>query len=406
MGGKRQREYSRRKRKFRFEEIEFISNQFLEINDLASLIELLKISKQELISLLIPEYKNFKIKKGKNQFREINQPTKILSDYQRKISDFLNSVYLANQSTFCYSYTPSIVHQNKLINKNIVEASKKHINKAVILKIDIENYFQSITANMVKKLFVEEPFSFNSEVIDFLVISLTYNNSLPTGSPTLPILSNLIFKSIDDEINNIYGSFNYTRYSDDLTISFDEDSSEIVNTMITVINILEVNGFKVNKEKTKILRANQRQEINGLVVNKKTNINRKYYRDLRAVLHSIELDGILEASIKYVNKNERAYFRALRNFYQGTEELYMPDKLLKKIHHHNGREWFTYKSITAKIGYFGFIRGKEDKLYLNLKDWLQKLKSNPSYKKVTIPRIEKQDKVVYVTNATSNSIVY
>jgi RNA-directed DNA polymerase len=406
MGGQRQREYFRRTQKLKAKYVKFLSNRFLEISDVSSLIKLLDINEQELISLINPEYINFKIKKGKNQFREINKPTKHLLDYQRKISNYLNCIYLLNQSDFCFSYTPSIVYPTQIINKNILEAAKKHIDKAIILKIDIKDFFPSITTDMVKNIFSEEPFSFNSEVIDFLVVSLTYNNSLPTGSPTSPILSNLIFKPIDYEIAKVSKNFNYTRYSDDLTISFDEDSSRVVNVIKKVTKILEVNGFKVNREKTRILQSNQRQEVNGLVVNKKININRKYYRELRAILHSIELDGITEASVKYTNKNKGAYFRALRNFYQSKEELYIPDKLLKKISHQHGVEWFFYMSLNAKIGYFRFIRGKEDKIYLNLKNSFYRLISISTYKKINTPKIVKQDEVVFVTNATSNSIVY
>ena len=406
MGGKRQRDLKLKRRKRRIEDIQFMSNQFLQISDVTSLIELLNVNKQELISLIKPQYVTFQIKKGKKGLREINQPTKVLLNYQRKIVEYLNCIYLLNQSNYCYSYTPSIIHGDKIINKNIFEASKKHTNKAIILKVDIKNFFQSITKEMVGDLFQNEPFHFNSELTEFLTISLTHKNSLPTGSPTSPILSNLIFKPIDDEIAEISNDFNYTRYSDDLTFSFDKDDSSFAVTTARITNFIEESGFKINTEKTQILKAFHKQEINGLVVNKKVNINRKYYRALRAVLHSIELDGISEAAIKYTKKNEKAYFRALRNFYQKTEELYISEKLLNKIEHHNGREWFTYKSITAKIGYFGFVRGKKDKTYLNLKAWFHKLKTKPFYKKVETPRIDKQDDVVYVTNATSNSIVY
>lgn len=408
MGGKNQ--ITRKGKKLTMIDISLLGTQFLEIDNINALLMILKISTSELVSLINPKYITFKVKKGRNQFRIINQPTNALLEYQRKISYYLNCVYLLNPSSYCYSYTPSVKSmtiENKIVNRNIIEASKIHTCKSVILKIDIENFFQSITLDMIKKLFSNEPFNFNSEIVEFLSHSLTYNKVLPIGSATSPILSNFVFKPIDEEIANIKGICNYTRYSDDLTFSFTSDSGNIAIIMSKIIEIIEKNGFKVNIKKTKVIKSYQRQEVNGIVVNEKININRKYYRNLRAILHSIKQEGISCASKKYIDKNKKAYYRSIRNFYQSKQDLYISDYIIEKIEHHNGSEWFTYRSVFAKIKHLGFIRGKQDAIYLALKDSYRQLTQLRGFRlDFFSPKPEINTEIVYITNATANSVVF
>ena len=47
-------------------------------------------------------------------------------------------------------------------------------------------------------------------------------------------------------------------------------------------------GFKINENKTRILRRGRQQEVTGIVVNDKISIDRKTLRKFRAVLHQAE----------------------------------------------------------------------------------------------------------------------
>jgi RNA-directed DNA polymerase len=55
----------------------------------------------------------------------------------------------------------------------------------------------------------------------------TYNNQLPQGAPTSPALANLAAKKLDyridlllKKLNNKDLCFSYSRYADDITVSF------------------------------------------------------------------------------------------------------------------------------------------------------------------------------------------
>ena len=82
----------------------------------------------------------------------------------------------------------------------------------------------------------------------------------------------------------------YTRYSDDITISFKEDSSQKVAQVIKFVEgKLAENGFKLNKKKGKInvLRPHQAQRICGVTINSgKPTISRKQRRLIRAAEHN------------------------------------------------------------------------------------------------------------------------
>ena len=58
----------------------------------------------------------------------------------------------------------------------------------------------------------------------------------------------------------------YTRYSDDLSFSGDFDVKTIINM---VAMLLKEKGFKLNEKKIKVVFNKTRQQITGIVVNKK-----------------------------------------------------------------------------------------------------------------------------------------
>ncbi|WP_051352934.1 hypothetical protein [Picosynechococcus sp. NKBG15041c] len=62
------------------------------------------------------------------------------------------------------------------------------------------------------------------------------------------------------------------------------------------------NGFTLNQNKIRLLYPHQKQQVTGLVVNKKLNVSRKYIRNLRAALYSWEKFGLEKASQVYLEK--------------------------------------------------------------------------------------------------------
>ena len=99
----------------------------------------------------------------------------------------------------------------------------------------------------------------------------------------------------------------YTRYADDLTLSSPEASKRHMGRVLSSVRtIVAEEGFAVNERKGRVQRSGGRQEVTGIVVNRKLGVPRAEVRKLRAILHAAEKTG-LEAQNRTNHPNFRAY---------------------------------------------------------------------------------------------------
>ena len=122
---------------------------------------------------------------------------------------------------------------------------------------------------------------------------------LPQGAPTSPILTNIVCRNLDRHLAGLAKRFkaNYSRYADDITFSaykniFQQDSA-FMQELKRIIE--EEQGLTINQEKTRLQTKRQRQEVTGLVVNKKVNVSQRYVKQLRLWLHYWEKFGLEKA---------------------------------------------------------------------------------------------------------------
>lgn len=179
--------------------------------------------------------------------------------------------------------------------KSIVTNASPHIGKEIVVNFDLEDFFGSISYVRVKGLFKSFGYSNTASTIFALLCSVTledHTSYLPQGSPASPAITNLIVRKMDRRLDGLASSlgFTYTRYADDLT--FSGNDKKISSLVYGVNKIIQEEGFKINESKTRFLRYSSRQEVTGLVVNEKLNINRQTLRRFRALIYQIEKDGI------------------------------------------------------------------------------------------------------------------
>ncbi|WP_433990880.1 reverse transcriptase family protein [Erwinia aphidicola] len=111
-----------------------------------------------------------------------------------------------------------------------------HRNKSIIIQEDIKDFFPSIKEELIAKAF-QYYMNFSPEVSSLIANLSTLEGSLVQGTKLSTDIANLIFLEeealISEEVGKLGG--NYTRYVDDITISFE---SEVNNGDVSKIKIM------------------------------------------------------------------------------------------------------------------------------------------------------------------------
>jgi len=245
-----------------------------------------------------PAYSEFTIPKRSGGSRRILAPTPETKDIQRCLLRRLLGKLRAHPAANGFEKGRSIV-------TNAVE----HVGKAVVLRMDIRDFFPSTSAARVTVFF--RRIGWNGEAAEILTRLTTHDGGLPQGAPTSPRLSNLVNFPLDARLAGLADAMShrlpmnprtgvsragggvgqplvsYTRYADDITFSFSEDSHNAVSgTIRATKRIAEDFGYRLHtKKKLRIARRGDRQMVTGLVVNDVVNLPRRTRRMLRAVEH-------------------------------------------------------------------------------------------------------------------------
>lgn len=224
----------------------------------------------------VTAYKKFTIRKKDGSKRVLVSPNQILKVYQRWLLD--NIISKIPISPIAMGFVKGLSY---------IDVARMHTNKKLVISIDIHNFFGSVPYSKLLKIFKKET-GYSGEISHYLLDLCQLNGFLPQGSPASPALANLYMKNADEEIINAFPGWTITRYADDVTLST-TDSTDVdpISVVETLRNILKKYRLKLNDRKTKIMYADERQVVMGLVVNKKVNPLRRKYKNLRASIHNV-----------------------------------------------------------------------------------------------------------------------
>jgi RNA-directed DNA polymerase len=143
--------------------------------------------------------------------------------------------------------------------KNIKSNAQCHLAKKIILSVDIKDYFETITEEMVKNGLMS--LGYREDISLWLAKITTVNNHLVQGFCTSPTLANIVTHQLDKELKKLCGKdITYTRYADDLY--FSSDTKQILLEDIT--SLIEKHSFVLNNKKTKFMKRGQKQYVTGL----------------------------------------------------------------------------------------------------------------------------------------------
>lgn len=274
-----------------------------EISTRTELADFLEIPIHKLTYILYVKhphsyYETFEIPKKNGELRTIHAPKKELKYIQTKLLAALSAH--VTKYNLVNATTENISHAFKK-NKSIFTNASYHKDKRYILNVDLKDYFEHFHFGRVRGYFHKNKmFCLPIEIATIIAQLTCYNGSLPQGAPTSPIITNLICNILDMHIIKLarkYG-LHYTRYADDMT--FSTNRKDFPQTYISFLNDLkseiESFGFEINENKTRLIYNTSRQEVTGLVVNKKVNVCKSYYKETRAMAHRLYTTGSFQIS--------------------------------------------------------------------------------------------------------------
>lgn len=237
-------------------------------------------------------YYSWAIPKKTGGDRVITAPMTATKILQRNLRPMLDELYLPKPSA-----------QGFVSKRSVVTNASQHIGRRWVFNIDLEDFFPSIHFGRVRGLLMAGPYGLDRRIATIVAKLCCTSNALPIGAPTSPVLSNMICRRMDGELQRLArknGAW-YTRYADDITFSTsrrslpesivrnDADDVELGDGLALVISS---NGFRVNKKKVRLRGHSDRQSVTGLLVNEKVNVDRRFVREIRALLHSWHKFGL------------------------------------------------------------------------------------------------------------------
>lgn len=281
-------------------------DQFSNLNTRADIADFLNVPHKILTHILYIKkiencYSTFEIPKKNGGVRTIAAPCEELREMQSTLATRL----LEYQRSIWHerNISPNISHAFEP-GKSIITNAKIHRNKRYILNLDLKCFFETIHFGRVCGFFQKHrDFNLPYEAAVIIAQLTCFNGSLPQGAPTSPIIANMICQSLDMRLLSVAKQYklDYTRYADDLTFStnnkyFPEEKDQFMDCLIKEIAKA---GFIINENKTRLLFRDSRQEVTGLVVNKKLSIPRDYIKATRAMAYELYTKGKFKINGEY-----------------------------------------------------------------------------------------------------------
>jgi len=216
--------------------------------------------------------------------------------------------------------------------RGILSNAGPHVGKAVVVNLDLADFFPSVAFPRVRAVFERHGYSGSVATVFALLCTecprtiatyagTTYEvavgpRGLPQGAPTSPGLSNQVARRLDKRLAGLAAKLGsaFTRYADDLTFSGGTEQAAKVGYLLARVRHLAADeGFTVNEKKTRVMRRNAAQTVTGVVVNDKPSVSRELLRQLRAILHQAKAGG-LDAQNRDGRENFRAWLGGMISF--------------------------------------------------------------------------------------------
>lgn len=257
------------------------------------------IPESELISIMNSHhrlFRYFKIKKKSdpNQFRTLCSPSREARMLQMWIQTRILDQLKISKNSFAY-----------VKGKSTSQNAHHHLRSKYFLKRDFSNFFPSIRFEDIQKVLEEHTeqliiYKNHKGEINQLIRNFCFNSNgeMSQGFITSPAISNIVMKKFDEELMRklklLNSSTKYTRYADDIVISFSKMTlkREIEKIFADQVREWPSPKLRMNHAKSKFgIKASGSVHINGLKIthDNRVTLHRNYKDNLRSIIHRTSL---------------------------------------------------------------------------------------------------------------------
>jgi RNA-directed DNA polymerase len=327
-----------------------LSAKFLSVKTTSGLAKVLCDTSYENLGYLIypsSKYREFSLKKKNGSERSIAVPARRLMHVQKRLAALMQAVAKTKPSAHGF-----------VKKKSIVTNAQQHVDrdKTYLFNIDLKDFFPSISFFRVRGVFMAPPFSFTHSVATVLAHLCCWKGVLPQGAPTSPILSNLVCRGLDGDLQKLAHECRatYTRYADDISFSFTAKSMRHLPERIVKIGegsyavgeslkeIIDAHSFSIHPDKVRLHSKHGRMEVTGITVNEFPNVRREFVHQIRGMLHAWDKYGLKAADDEF--QNNKVYRRQWRS----------------------GKRPRFDRVLWGKMHYLKMVKGISDPVYVRL----------------------------------------
>lgn len=172
--------------------------------------------------------------------------------------------------------------------RSVVTHSKNHVGRSMIARFDIKDCFPSITAQRVRQAFRQ--LGASPEVSLWLTQLTTWEGRLPLGLATSNALANIVMVPLIERLATLCRKqgLAFSSYADNIEIS---GGWRVKRLRGLIGRIIRQEGFELNAQKCEFQPYYKRQQVTGIIVNRRLSVSRKKIRRYRALIHKCRVWG-------------------------------------------------------------------------------------------------------------------
>lgn len=259
-----------------------------KINNLQDLFNCLDMTKESLDEALTTNRMRFYYRdsftipkmNGERTICSVDKGSSLYTIQKRLKNNYLDNIFLPDTA---YGFVKGVnyydflgIHTDRFVSR--------------YLRIDIKDFFDSINGKHISDSFefILKDCEDKDDIKKYLKKILLYNDKLVQGTPTAPVVSNIVFRSLDIRIEKYCSKMNvlYSRYVDDLMFSSADNTVLSDRFFYGIKAILNSEGFNINY--AKVRKSSKSFVINGVVVEESIRLSRGKLKKIGKILYCLE----------------------------------------------------------------------------------------------------------------------